>query len=342
MPKRRKPGRAGRVTDQEGASHGYSGSAKVTMSPPTLFGLGYPHPIVTEEAAKRAMLNGFILLEHLVGYLAEDETLQDVVPVLWRFFECDKIQAAPKSPDDSDPVNTWRRLGDVWVGFLDPKTASILPPFQTLDAYDYDSAKGKFIKVDDRSYPEFVRFVKVKDVERLFHDLSALLNIELRLPSGLASVSSREVPNARTAANAPNKGSAGQSPTISFYREGENGDHWTIGFLGKERSLDHLNGFIYLRTLLQNPGKEIACANLYHGSSEPLDYAEGRADQGISWEDRKSGGYDALGPDKQELISQQDIPTITAAIEFLKEQKETLESSQHSSSEATTNCPGSA
>lgn len=41
------------------------------------------------EAAERATFNGFIPIDELAAIIAEDECYSDVLPTLWKFYECD-------------------------------------------------------------------------------------------------------------------------------------------------------------------------------------------------------------------------------------------------------------
>jgi hypothetical protein len=243
-----------------------------------------------------------------------------------------RCRGAPENVDLSNPLLAWRKLVYLWVGFVDPVTGAVLPPFQRLQAYDCDPATRDFITAKGRAYPDFIQYLKIEDVQRLFQELSLLLDFALNLPVALASVgfskSQDGLPGKSEVNGLPVSGVA----TISFYQDGE---AWKIGFFGEEKVFSHRKGFDFIRTLLQHSPREIACQDLYHGSAVPLHHAEDGPAQELSWEDKASGGYQVLGPDKQKLISQKDIPKIISTIEFLKEKKETLESSLNASSRET-------
>jgi hypothetical protein len=61
-------------------------------------------PLLKEENAKRAKLNGFIQCDELIGFLAEDEALDGALPALWDFFECHKMPGAPEKVDFPSPL----------------------------------------------------------------------------------------------------------------------------------------------------------------------------------------------------------------------------------------------
>jgi hypothetical protein len=304
-----------------------SGTCEIELDSADCFGIGYSDPLLEENDAKRALLNRFIHLDHLIGFLAEDEGLEDALPVLWDFFECHRMPGAPETVSSADPLLAWRKLLYVWVGFVDAGTGSVLPPFPRLQGYDYDPAIRDFVEATNRVFPDFIQYLKIEDIERLFQELSLLLEIDLRPPRALNAVAG--VGDGAVLRSTPRSNEQVDStdPTISFYQEGE---YWKIGFIGNEKPFKHRRGFLYLLTMLQHRGKQIACQNLYHGSSELLHHPYENVPSLVSLEDREAGGYHVLGPDMEKLVSRKDVPKLKAALQALKDEKKSIKTSIYS------------
>jgi hypothetical protein len=67
------------------------GTCEVEFDSGDCFGIGYVDPSLNPKDARRAIGNRHIHLDHLIGFLAEDEGLDRVLPGLWDFFECHKM-----------------------------------------------------------------------------------------------------------------------------------------------------------------------------------------------------------------------------------------------------------
>jgi hypothetical protein len=109
-------------------------------------------------------------------------------------------------------------------------------------------------------------------------------------------------------------------PVISFYK---NGQIWKIGKLGRERDLNHLKGFDFIRFLLGYEGREIDVFSLYDLGMMPI--SDEKFDKTFFSENRKSfeeksegcSGFE-IGFSGHEKIDETAIAECRAEIENLK------------------------
>jgi hypothetical protein len=101
-------------------------------------------------------------------------------------------------------------------------------------------------------------------------------------------------------------------PSFSFYN---NGDYWSIGEVGHEISVKHLNGLSYIHFLLRYPGKDHSVEMVYNlATADQTDVSSKRPDPEENY----------AGETPYEIVGNYSKAKIIALIKHLKEKRENI------------------
>jgi hypothetical protein len=220
-----------------------------------------------DEIAKRAIFNGFIEMEDLAYIMAEEECYSEILPRLWRFYEChvkwetDKIH----TENYKDRADVWskiiERMGgilgdkdDIWAGQAKEEwkawhRKNLKPVRCFKGVYRYSEiAEQPVDNFFDRVESDCV---KLEDLKEYIKDLEQVLKIKISLPQRLFPEGIKE---------------EGISENI-FHKEG---DYWNISYEGKKLPpLRSKKGFHYISLLLQYPNEEFKAMGLVQTINKP-------------------------------------------------------------------------
>lgn len=212
-----------------------------------------------DEIAKKAIFNGFIQIDDLVYIMAEEECYSEILPRLWRFYECSIIHGTGRRKTDtySDRARVWsivlermgRILGDkdsIWTEDSQEEFKAWLKdnlkPIRPLNIYRYSEAVGQPVN----NFFERLESdcVKLEDLKEYIEDVEKVLKISFPLPRRLFPGPSKD-----------------EEVSLSnvFRKEGQ---FWTISYDGKTIRLKDAKGLWYINYLLQYPNRQFKAAEL--------------------------------------------------------------------------------
>jgi hypothetical protein len=221
------------------------------------------------DIADESIRHGYIALDHLVYVLAKETLYTDVLPELWKKYECDlRNPRTPKVARARDRIGTWKALLYRWafrtVAGVRSEFKISAPPLplhgydkETGDLIDYDMQKmdgPSFVRLDDlKSY--FEKTIGLPLPSRLFHHKQP----NKQLKGGLSHEKFKTllVPPIIEKSGRKRDGLATPLPVRGdhgnvFRREGP---LWTITYEGKTLKGLRGKGFEVIHFLVQNKNK---------------------------------------------------------------------------------------
>jgi hypothetical protein len=225
-----------------------------------------------DEVACQSIKHGYVALDDLVYVLAKEKLYTDVLPELWKKYECDlRGSRTPKVASARDRIGTWKTLLYRWafrtVAGVRSKFRISIPP---LPVYSYEEVTGN-LKDYDMEKMNGPCFITLNDLKSYFEK-----TIGLPLPSRLfphkeakegfshKKLNSLLLPPIVEKSERKKDKLAERLPIEGNYENvfRQEGPSWTIIYEGKTLSGLKGRGFEIIHFLVQNKDKSFHVSKL--------------------------------------------------------------------------------